>query len=168
LVIAAVVTASLTLTGGTPDPDIPIDNTPVTMRNPLDEFTVGKEFADDRLLWCPTLKLYETNLGIDFEADMGAKVHAVLDGTVESVSVSALEGIVIVINHGEGVRSIYKSLAENTEVTTGQAVKRGDVIGYVGNTMITKVKQGPLLHFAVTVNGNFVNPALHLPDLIEK
>jgi len=169
LVIATTVTLSLTLTKPrVVPPDPPVTVEPVTMRNPINEFEVQKGFANDKLLWCTTLKLWETHLGIDLAAPNGTQVFAVLDGTVDSVTNSALDGVVIVISHAENVKTVYKSLGEDTLVIAGQTVKRGDAIGFVSDTMITEVKQAPHLHFEVIVSGTYVDPAAHLVDLIEK
>ena len=59
------------------------------------------------------------------------------------------------INHGDGYSSIYMHMT-NYVVSKGQAVSAGQVIGYVGST---GVSSGPHLHFGISYNGTYVNPA---------
>ncbi|MDR3317868.1 MAG: M23 family metallopeptidase [Clostridiales bacterium] len=174
LAIAAIITLSLTIGGKVTnvpdniDPDTPVDTAPATMMNPLAEFELSKRYADDELLWSSTLNLWETHLGIDLFAEKGASVVAVLDGAVESVTNSTLDGTVIVIAHAGNIKTVYKSLDQTVNVSVGQNVTRGEVIGAVGDTMLAEINEDAHLHFEVQVNGVHVNPADYLVDLIEK
>ncbi len=78
------------------------------------------------------IKIYHP--GIDFAAPIGTEVYATGDGTVEK-SESSFHGygMSIIIDHGFGYKTLYAHLSA-FKVTTGQKVKRGDIIGLVGNT----------------------------------
>ncbi len=78
------------------------------------------------------IKIYHP--GIDFAAPIGTEVYATGDGTVEK-SESSFHGygMSIIIDHGFGYKTRYAHLSA-FKVTTGQKVKRGDIIGLVGNT----------------------------------
>lgn len=102
----------------------------------------------------PVYKIPKFHYGIDFVAPMGAKIYATGDGVVESVKQGNGYGKHIVINHGFGVETLYAHLIR-FNVAEGQKVKRGDLIGFVGNTGISTA---PHLHYEVHKNGKAVNP----------
>lgn len=92
--------------------------------------------------------------GLDIGAPFGAKTVAALAGTVESAGCNNSMGNYVCINHGNGVRTIYMH-ASKLLVKTGDYVKQGQVIQLVGSTGIS---QAAHLHFAITINGVYVNP----------
>ncbi len=91
----------------------------------------------------------------------GADVIASGDGTVTKASwgYNGGYGNLITINHGNGVVTYYAHLS-NIRVSFGQTVKKGQVIGNVGNTGYSF---GAHLHFGVMVNGNWVDPVKYVP-----
>ena len=94
------------------------------------------------------------HLGIDFGGPVGTPVHATGNGVVEECSVGAGYGRRIIINHGFNYKTLYGHL-EKINVTKGQRVKRGDIIGLLGGTGRST---GPHLHYEVRKNGVSVNP----------
>lgn len=103
----------------------------------------------------PIFKTTRHHNGIDFAARAGTSVIAAGDGIVEKpIGNFTGYGTVVVINHGNGVKSIYAQLLD-TEVSPGQHVKAGDEIGFVGSTGISI---GPHLHFEIWVNGEPRDP----------
>jgi murein DD-endopeptidase MepM/ murein hydrolase activator NlpD len=92
--------------------------------------------------------------GIDISADRGTPVYAPADGAVESASYSGNYGNMIVLDHGFGIATRYGHLSRFA-VRTGQTVKRGDLLGYVGSTGRST---SPHLHYEVTLNGRLINP----------
>lgn len=92
--------------------------------------------------------------GIDISAERGSPVYAPADGTVESASFSGNYGNLIVIGHGFGIATRYGHLSRFS-VSTGQGIRRGDIIGYVGSTGRST---SPHLHYEVTLNGRLINP----------
>jgi len=92
--------------------------------------------------------------GIDISADRGTPIYATADGTVESASYSGNYGNLIVVGHGFGIATRYGHLSRYA-VRSGQIVKRGDLIGYVGSTGRSTSSH---LHYEVTLNGHLINP----------
>ncbi|KRP10202.1 MAG: peptidase M23 [Sphingobacteriales bacterium BACL12 MAG-120813-bin55] len=103
----------------------------------------------------PVYKVPKLHEGIDFTAPRGTDVYATADGVVEEANVSARGyGNEIVINHGYGYKTRYAHLT-SFKVRRGQQVKRGELIGYVGNTGLSTA---PHLHYEVEKDGLKVNP----------
>lgn len=109
-----------------------------------------------------TLNMFTAHLAMDFSAAEGGEVYAVYDGKVESVTANNLMGTKIVIDHGDGLKSIYYSLEDGDEVTVGQQVKKGDVIAHVSTTYLEELADGAHLHFEVEENGERINPLTYL------
>ena len=92
--------------------------------------------------------------GIDISADAGNPVIATADGVIESASWSGNYGNLMVIDHGFGIRTRYGHLS-SFAAHTGDSVKRGQVVGYVGATGRTT---GSHLHYEILLNGERINP----------
>jgi len=103
----------------------------------------------------PIYKIRKMHTGIDFSAPVGTAIFATGDGVVES-SIRSGRGLGnrIVIDHGYGYKSLYACMDE-LKVRRGQTVKRGEVIGTVGDTGLSVA---PHLHYEVHLNGEPVNP----------
>jgi len=103
----------------------------------------------------PIYKISKFHAGMDFTAPLGTEIYASGDGTISGVfSNKRGMGNYILIDHGFGYSSIYAHL-DSFAVRTGQKVRRGDVIGYVGNTGMSVA---PHLHYEIKLNGSNVDP----------
>jgi murein DD-endopeptidase MepM/ murein hydrolase activator NlpD len=103
----------------------------------------------------PYYKITKFHYGMDFTAPSGTDVYATGNGVVYEVSSSKRGlGNNIMIDHGFGYVTVYAHL-ERFNVRKGQKVKRGDIIGYVGNTGMSLA---PHLHYEIKINGLNVNP----------
>jgi len=92
--------------------------------------------------------------GVDSGAASGTPIHAAASGVVLSTSVSRAYGNVTLIDHGDGMVTMYAHQSRFA-VSPGQTVGNQDVIGYVGSTGFST---GPHLHFEVHLNGVPYNP----------
>ena len=103
----------------------------------------------------PIYKIMKMHEGIDFSAPVGTLVKASADGVVESVTRSGRGlGNRILIDHGYGYKTLYACM-EELDVRYGRQVKRGEVIGTVGESGLSVA---PHLHYEVHLNGEPVNP----------
>ena len=103
----------------------------------------------------PIYKVTKFHTGIDFSAQMGTEVYATGDGVVSDVEKGYWGyGNMVIIDHGFGYTTRYAHL-QKTAVRKGQRVKRGQLIGYVGNTGKTT---GVHLHYEVLKNGVQIDP----------
>jgi len=102
----------------------------------------------------PFTGLRQPHWGIDLAADIGTPVCASASGTVFFTGWHYGLGRLAIIDHGYGYRTHYGHLSQ-IKVKKGQRVKRGDVIGVVGNTGYST---GPHLHYEVHLKGEPVNP----------
>jgi murein DD-endopeptidase MepM/ murein hydrolase activator NlpD len=103
----------------------------------------------------PIYKIRKFHYGIDFTAPTGTDIYVTGDGIVEKIESSQRGyGNSIIVDHGYGLKTIYGHL-NGFHVKQGQKVKRGDIIGYVGNTGLSTA---PHLHYEVERNGEKVNP----------
>lgn len=107
----------------------------------------------------PVYKVMKLHEGLDFAAPRGTPIYATGDGVVKDVKKSMTGyGNQVVINHGYGFLTRYAHM-QSFKVAPGDKVKRGQCIGYVGNTGCTS---GPHLHYEVIKNGKKVNPTYYL------
>jgi murein DD-endopeptidase MepM/ murein hydrolase activator NlpD len=106
----------------------------------------------------PIYKIPKFHAGMDFTAPTGTDIYVTGDGVVELVKSDRTElGNHIVVDHGFGYETVYAHL-DGFNVRQGQKVKRGDIIGYVGNTGRSVA---PHLHYEVRLNGQPVDPAFY-------
>ena len=102
----------------------------------------------------PILKIRKFHKGMDFTAPTGTPIYASGNGTVIRAQRSATFGKVIYIDHGYGYKTIYAHMSK-MKASRGQKVKRGDLIGYVGNTGRSVSAH---LHYEVHKNDRALNP----------
>src|SRR5258706_5419985 len=103
----------------------------------------------------PVYKVLKMHTGVDFAATIGTPIYATAHGVIDRLEVSfSGYGKVLEIDHGFGYRTRFAHM-HDFSVRHGQKVKRGDLIGYVGNTGLSTA---PHLHYEVFVNGSHVNP----------
>lgn len=117
---------------------------------PLDG-TISTPFGATRYV---NNRLQNHHSGIDIAAPRGTVVKAAASGTVKLAAELLETGNTIIIDHGWNISSSYSHLSD-IKVSTKQKVKKGDIIGTVGTTGFST---GPHLHWAVKINGVFVNP----------
>lgn len=144
-----------------PEEDLNPVQKPIVFILPVETPTSIGEYGDT-MVYNSTLGRFTAHLAIDFFAPEGSDVLAVYDGTILSVDTSFLQGTTVTIDHGNGLYSIYNSLADGDSVSVGQMVKQGDVIGQVSTTNRQEYKGGAHVHFSVKEDGEFINPEKYL------
>lgn len=102
----------------------------------------------------PILHVSRPHEGIDVSAPMGAPVVAPASGIVITVTRQSGYGLVLELNHGNGMITKYAHLSR-IGVKQGQRVTRGEVVANVGNTGLST---GPHLHYEIRLNGRVVDP----------
>lgn len=103
----------------------------------------------------PIYRVRKMHTGIDFSANIGAPIYATADGVVAEVQINfSGYGKLVEIDHGFGYRTRYAHM-HGFSVRKGQKIRRGDLIGYVGNTGLSTA---PHLHYEVLINGKQVDP----------
>jgi murein DD-endopeptidase MepM/ murein hydrolase activator NlpD len=113
------------------------------------------KFADHRSYYYKGEKIDEQyHMGVDLASLANSPVAAANNGQIIFAERNGIYGLTVVIDHGQGLASLYGHLSE-IKVAPGDVVKKGDIIGNTGQTGLAG---GDHLHFSVLVNGVFVNP----------
>lgn len=103
----------------------------------------------------PIYKTSKMHTGMDFTAKIGTPIYATGDGYVITADGSGRGyGNHVVINHGYGYQTLYGHMSR-IKIRRGQSVKRGEIIGFVGNT---GTSTAPHLHYEVRKGGRPINP----------
>lgn len=98
--------------------------------------------------------------GLDIAAPEGTDIRTTADGTVIEAGDFFFSGNMVYVDHGQGLISLYAHLSR-IDVEPGDVLRRGDILGAVGQTgRVT----GAHLHFAVMANGVLVDPLYFLPE----
>ncbi len=102
--------------------------------------------------------------GIDISTSFGQPVHATADGVVLTAGLASGYGREILIDHGHGIETLYGHLS-GFAVSSGEEVKRGQIIGYVGTSGRST---GPHLHYEVRIRNTPVNPHKYLRETMDQ
>lgn len=122
---------------------------PISLKNPRNH--ISSAFGYRMHPFYKTIRLHS---GMDFSASIGTPIYATGDGKVVTVEIQKGYGKCIQINHGFSYTTLYAHL-DDYNVRVGQKVKRGDVIGYLGNSGMSF---GPHVHYEVRKNSRAVDP----------
>lgn len=102
----------------------------------------------------PIYKTVKLHAGMDFSGPIGTPIYATGNGKVVYAEIHQGYGKCVLIDHGFSYQTLYAHM-NKYNVRTGQTVKRGDIIGYMGNTGMST---GPHIHYEVKKNGIPVDP----------
>ena len=141
-----------------PEPVYVSPEPPALIVDPLVGETVAA-FSMDALQYSPTMGDWRTHDGVDIAADPGTQVCAASSGTVLDVRDDEWMGTTVVISHDGGYDTVYANLQSTPTVEVGDYVTAGQVIGSVGKTALGESAEPPHLHFAVTKDGEYVDPS---------
>lgn len=128
---------------------------------PMTSFQITQPFGPSTVLLEPAFGPYKHfHTGVDIAAPLGAPVMGAADGLVVAVGHTNIGyGNYVVIAHGAGIATLYGHLLQ-TNVSVGDRVVRGQVIGLEGSTGLST---GPHVHFELRVNDQAVDPMPYLP-----
>lgn len=121
---------------------------------PISNTTLTRLHTTFGLRFHPLLGYVREHKGLDFTADIGTPVYATGDGVVKSAYFSGSYGNVIFLDHNFGYETRYAHLSK-FNVKKGEKIKRGEIIGFVGDTGMS---HGPHLHYEVVYKGVQINP----------
>lgn len=123
-------------------------------RYPLKFSHISSTFALSRLH--PILHYKRAHKGIDLAAPIGTPIQSTGDGVIESIGRDSGYGNMIKIKHDKTYSTVYGHMLRFQKgLSKGSRVKRGQVIGYVGQTGLAT---GPHLHYELHVNNQPRNP----------
>ena len=125
--------------------------------------TVEVPYSMDALTYNPTMQDWRTHDGIDIAAELGTQVKAAANGRVAEIRTDDLYGTTVVLSHRDGLVSVYSNLAAQPTVSAGDTVGVGQVIGAVGDTALCETGEVCHLHFAMSLDGESVDPTEYLP-----
>ncbi len=123
------------------------------------------DYSMDKLVYSKTLEDWRTHSGVDIAADRGTPVKVVADGVVSQVKNDPRFGITVIIEHSNGIKTVYSNLASAEMIHPNQKVKQGEIIGSVGDTAIFESAERSHLHFEVLKDDEPVDPKNYLPDM---
>ena len=130
------------------------------LRAPLNFRRISSNFSHSRKH--PVTGVRRPHRGTDYAAPTGTPVYAAGDGKIIHRGAKGGYGKTIVMKHGTTVTTLYAHLSRYGKFRTGQQVKQGQVIGYVGSTGLST---GPHLHYEFIFNGVHRNPRTILDKL---
>ncbi len=116
-------------------------------------------YSGGELVKSKTLNVWKTHDGIDVAAESGSVVRAMSEGKVTSVSRDPMMGVTVVVDHGSGYEGYYCNLAPEVNVSEGDSVSAGTVIGSVGSTADAEIAEPSHLHFGIRKNNAWTDPA---------
>ncbi len=123
------------------------------MKTPIDGARISSGFGMRKH---PILGYNKMHKGMDFAASLGTPIYAAGDGTIEKLGREGAYGNYVRIRHTGNMKTAYAHMHKfGKGLKSGDRVKQGDVIGYVGTTGRST---GPHLHYEVLLDGKQVNP----------
>ncbi|MEN9503962.1 MAG: hypothetical protein RI964_3247 [Pseudomonadota bacterium] len=102
----------------------------------------------------PVTGLQAFHNGIDYRCTVGQSVGAVADGVINHAGTAGHAGLLVAVDHANGMQSLYMHLSE-THMQPGTQVRAGDVIGSCGNSGRSTARH---LHLSIKQNGQFIDP----------
>ena len=142
-----------------PAPDVPAPEIPADESDWITPVPYYKLTSPFGMRLHPILGIYRMHNGVDLACAEGTPIYASRGGLVEVAGYQPDgAGNYIQLNHGDGFRSIYMHMTHYI-VKQGQYVAPGQIIGYVGNTGLSK---GAHLHFGISYQGTYVNPMKYI------
>ena len=126
----------------------------------------SRDFSNGELVKNKTTGDWRVHNGVDIIGYEGDPINAICGGTVTEYRESALWGVILTIDHGNGVVAKYYGLKKSTTLQPGDKVAINTKIGELGDIPIEKA-EGTHLHFEMYIDNVAVNPADYLGKRVE-
>ena len=148
----------------------PADNPVISVTNPevltftlpMENPSIIKDFSGEDIVFNSSVGWWETHEGMDLTSE-NSLVFAIADGEVLSVVDDQLEGTKIVIEHANGLQSVYSSLdSTDIKVQVGDKVSMGDQLGVASTSASNESLTGAHLHFELIEDGAKIDPNNYL------
>ena len=130
------------------------------------EGNVILNYSMDQTVYFATLDQYKYNDALMLGCESGETVQAAANGQVVSISEDVETGTTMVMDLGNGYQATYGQLKDIT-VEPGQTVESGTILGYVSDPTKYYVKEGANLYFAMTKDGNPIDPMIYIETVTE-
>lgn len=117
-----------------------------------------KPYSMDKLIYSKTLESWKTHDGVDIGGDIGTNVKSIEKGIVEKVYDDSFLGTTVIVDHGQGYKSIYSNLDKSVLVKEKETIIKSKVIGKIGQTAIGEIKDDPHIHFMLMFNNQVIDP----------
>lgn len=137
---------------------IDVGSQPITFALPMSEFSVLGAYTDTELLYNKTLNVWQAHKYYQIASE-NLDVFAIADGVVTAVQDDYALGFCVTITHKDGYKSFYASLADVLEVSLGDNVQKGQLLGQASISAANESEEGPHLHFELFKDNAKVNPS---------
>lgn len=118
----------------------------------------------EELVYCAAMEDWRTHNGMDIAAAEGDPVLAAEAGRISRVYEDDFLGVVVEVEHKDGIISRYGNLQSIDFISVGTEVSKGDIIGGVGTPGALEAGTEPHLHFEVQCNGEYRNPQEYMTE----
>ena len=122
------------------------------MRTPIEFARLSSGFGARRH---PVLNRMRMHNGVDYAAPVGTPIFSAGDGRVSFAGWQNGYGRTVVVDHGNGITTLYAHMSRMGSYRVGQRVRQGTTIGYVG---MSGLATGPHLHYEFRVRGSHKDP----------
>jgi murein DD-endopeptidase MepM/ murein hydrolase activator NlpD len=134
--------------------------TPEGFVMPLQSVSVSNDYG---FYYNSSVGAYYTHQVVDFSAVAGTEVYSVDKGVIESIRQDPLlTGTEIIVDHGDGVKSVYRFVDALESLSVGDSVEKGEQIAVVAEACGNEHKDGAHLHLEIIEDGKKVDPNLYL------
>lgn len=127
---------------------------------PVEDGRILRGFSVDAMVQGDVTGIWRVHDGIDISAALGAPIMSMADGTVLECGEDPLQGVWLLIDHGDGIRALYAGMQVNADYAADDSVRAGDVIGLCGSGLLDESGMAAHVHLRVTKDGVAVDPSL--------
>lgn len=155
-----------------PDKRMPVSEEPTEVVSPVgyDGFIkpcagyISKDYSVEAPVYSATMYDYRTHAGVDIACEPGTPIKAVTNGCIKDVFTDALYGVTVVVEHADGMESVYCGLSPELPVETvvGRSVLTGEVLAGAGNSALCEASEVSHVHLELRKDGKTVDPGEYI------